>query len=224
MDAALDVARLQTETALAVAYKQVIATMRQKWIDNLRERISEFVSIVVSFHRVRMVTALAAERSKSEEHAETLRMVLLLTQVELMLNPIEPDHIELFDKLKKIKRAAWNEGPNSGVEDAVTHMSECCKKVVSDKVSLICTDEHKGYLGLRPNYPHKIIRHTTGSYVHGNIHTNTVEGFWSIFKRGIVGTFHKVSKRYLPLYVAKFEFRYNNRKNADIFGSAVRAC
>ena len=40
----------------------------------------------------------------------------------------------------------------------------------------------------------------------------------------IVGTFHKVSKKYLPLYVNEFEFGYNNRKNADIFGAAIRAC
>jgi hypothetical protein len=43
-------------------------------------------------------------------------------------------------------------------------------------------------------------------------------------KRGIVGTFHKVSKKYLPLYVIEFEFRYNNRKNPDIFGAAIQAC
>jgi hypothetical protein len=47
---------------------------------------------------------------------------------------------------------------------------------------------------------------------------------WSIVKRGIVGTFHKVSAKYLPLYVNEFEFRYNNRKNADIFGAPIRAC
>jgi hypothetical protein len=55
-------------------------------------------------------------------------------------------------------------------------------------------------------------------------HTNTIEGFWPIFKRGVVGTFHKVSAKYLPLYVAEFQFRYNNRDNADIFGEAIRGC
>ena len=57
--------------------------------------------------------------------------------------------------------------------------------------------------------------------MHGAIHTNTIEGFWSIVKRGIIGTFHKVSEKYLPLYVNEFEFRYNNRKNPDIFGAAI---
>ena len=48
-----------------------------------------------------------------------------------------------------------------------------------------------------------------------------IEGFWSIFKRGVVGTFHKMSAKYMPLYVAEFQFRYNNRFNADIFRTAV---
>lgn len=98
------------------------------------------------------------------------------------------------------------------------------RMAVSTKVSLISTDEHRGYMGLHEHFPHGFVRHGHGQYVHGAIHTNTIEGFWSIVKRGIVGTFHKVSAKYLPLYVNEFEFRYNNRKNADIFGAAIRAC
>jgi hypothetical protein len=49
------------------------------------------------------------------------------------------------------------------------------------------------------------------------VHAQTIEGFWSLVKRGIVASFHKVSKRYLPLYVAEFEFRYNNRMNPIIW-------
>lgn len=95
---------------------------------------------------------------------------------------------------------------------------------VSEKVSLLVTDEWVGYRGLDAEYPHHVIAHTKGQYVVGAIHTNTIEGFWSIFKRGVVGTFHKVSAKYLPLYVAEFQFRYNNRDNADIFGEALRGC
>jgi hypothetical protein len=47
--------------------------------------------------------------------------------------------------------------------------------------------------------PHAIIDHSLGQYVIGAVHTNTIEGFWSIFKRGVVGTSHKVSAKYLPL-------------------------
>jgi ISXO2-like transposase domain len=57
----------------------------------------------------------------------------------------------------------------------------------------------------------------------GAIHTNTIEGFWSLIKRGIMGSYHKVSRKYLPLYVAE-RLRYNNRSNADIFGAAISGC
>lgn len=66
------------------------------------------------------------------------------------------------------------------------------------------------------------MRHSANQYVVGAVHTNTIEGYWSIFKRGVVGTFHKVSRKYLPLYIAEFQFRYNNRRNADIFGAAIK--
>jgi len=98
------------------------------------------------------------------------------------------------------------------------------RRVVSDKVSLLATDEHSGYRFLNKGFPHGIVRHSAGQYVNGAIHTNTIEGFWSIFKRGVVGTFHKVSRKYLPLYVAEFEFRYNNRENADMFATAIAGC
>ena len=98
------------------------------------------------------------------------------------------------------------------------------REAVSDKVSLLCTDEWTGYRKLKAEYPHEVIKHTAGEYVHGSIHTNTIEGFWSIFKRGIMGSFHKVSKKYLPLYVAEFQFRYNNRANPDMFGTAIAGC
>lgn len=97
------------------------------------------------------------------------------------------------------------------------------REVVSHKVSLLATDESRVYGGLT-DYPHKEVWHAAHRYVIGAVHTNTIEGFWSIFKRGIVGSFHKVSRKYMPLYVAEFQFRYNNRDNADIFGTAISGC
>jgi hypothetical protein len=98
------------------------------------------------------------------------------------------------------------------------------REAVSTKVSLISTDEHSGYRLLKHDYRHGFVRHSRGEYVAGAIHTNTIEGFWSLIKRGIVGSYHKVSAKYLPLYVAEFQFRYNNRNNADIFRAAVAGC
>ena len=66
--------------------------------------------------------------------------------------------------------------------------------------------------------------HSAKQYVVGAVHTNTIEGFWSIFKRSIVGSYHKVSEKYLPLYIAECQFKYNNRDNANIFGAAIAGC
>jgi transposase-like protein len=93
--------------------------------------------------------------------------------------------------------------------------------VCGDKVSLLATDEHLGYRHLKDHYNHGTVVHSRKQYVVGAIHTNTIEGFWSLFKRSIVGSFHKVSAKYLPLYIAEAQFRYNNRHNADIFGLAI---
>jgi transposase-like protein len=103
------------------------------------------------------------------------------------------------------------------------------REAVSRKVSLICTDQWKVYDALGIGYPkrgyrHLSVNHARGQYVVGAVHTNTIEGFWSILKRGVMGSYHRVSAKYLPLYVAEFSFRYNNRLNDDIFGAAIKAC
>ena len=98
------------------------------------------------------------------------------------------------------------------------------RETVSTKVSLISTDEWVGYRRLKKNYRHATVDHSKDQYVCGAVHTNTIEGFWSLVKRGIVGSFHRVSAKYLPLYVAEFEFRYNHRNNPDIFGAAIAVC
>jgi ISXO2-like transposase domain len=97
------------------------------------------------------------------------------------------------------------------------------RQAVSNKVSLLATDESTAYAGLT-DYAHGTVDHRAKQYVAGAIHTNTIEGFWSIFKRGIVGSFHKVSAKYMPLYVAEFQFRYNHRMDSDIFGAAIKGC
>ncbi len=111
------------------------------------------------------------------------------------------------------------------VIEHVTSEAACAfvREMVSNKVSLLATDESKVYRDLT-EYNHQTVDHHRKEYVVGAVHTNTIEGFWSIFKRGVVGSFHKVSAKYLPLYVAEFQFRYNNRNNPDIFGTAIGGC
>ncbi len=112
----------------------------------------------------------------------------------------------------------------------ISTLESFIKETVSTQVSLLCTDNFTGYhrLGWKHRFPHETINHSDGHHVRhgvvGAIHTNTIEGFWSLIKRGIVGSFHKVSRKYLHLYVAEFQFRYNNRHNEDIFGTAIEGC
>ncbi|MGP0060456.1 MAG: IS1595 family transposase [Beijerinckiaceae bacterium] len=98
------------------------------------------------------------------------------------------------------------------------------REAVSEKVSLLATDEHSGYRKLGDLFAHEFVRHGRGEYVNGAVHTQTIDGFWSLLKRGIMGSYHKISRKYLPLYVAEFTWRYNNRDNPDIFEAAIAAC
>ena len=103
--------------------------------------------------------------------------------------------------------------------------SEFIRQAVSEKVDLVATDESGVYARLaKTGMPHASVNHSRGEYVRGNVHTQTIDGFWSLLKRGIMGTFHNVSAKYLPLYVAEFEWRYNNRNNPDIFPAAIARC
>jgi transposase-like protein len=100
------------------------------------------------------------------------------------------------------------------------------KVVDKDKVELVATDEHSGYQYLErwQGLPHQTVNHRKGEYVRGIVHTNNMENFWSLLKRGIVGTYHNVSKKYLPLYLNEFQWRFNHRKDPDIFLSALSGC
>jgi hypothetical protein len=83
------------------------------------------------------------------------------------------------------------------------------------KGSHVMTDELNVYHATGMSYQHDMIRHSSNVYAMGNVHTNTVEGFFSLLKRGINGTFHHVSKGHLARYCDEFEFRWNNRKITD---------
>ena len=90
------------------------------------------------------------------------------------------------------------------------------------KGSILSTDEHKGYNGMDARYEHLRVNHKKKQYVKGIAHTNSLEGFWSLFKRGIVGQYHQVSDRYIDKYLNEFCFRYSNRTvDANVLFSQV---
>jgi hypothetical protein len=85
----------------------------------------------------------------------------------------------------------------------------------------LITDEYRGYIGIQMIMPHKIVDHSIW-YVNGDAYINTVESFWALLKRGIVGQYHKVSLRYLPKYVDEFSYRWNHRKDENLWTTTLR--
>src|SRR5215204_1135422 len=87
-------------------------------------------------------------------------------------------------------------------------------KIVRENVAkpMLYTDESKLYLGSDTHFAgHETVKHSAGEYVRGDIHTNTVEGAFGIFKRGMKGVYQHCAEKHLHRYLAEFEFRYNNR-------------
>lgn len=86
-----------------------------------------------------------------------------------------------------------------------------------DRNSYLMTDGHRGYqLVGREFARHESVSHETGEYVRGDAHTNTIENYFSILKRGINGTYHHVSQQHLKRYLAEFDFRYNERSKLGV--------
>jgi len=89
--------------------------------------------------------------------------------------------------------------------------------------STVFTDEHPSYTGLDKTYTHHRIQHSAGVYVRGNVHTQTIEGFWSLVQNGIRGVYHSVSKKYLQTYLDEYSFRYNRRDSGNLIFAAILA-
>jgi transposase-like protein len=81
----------------------------------------------------------------------------------------------------------------------------------------VMTDQFASYKFLYQYFKggHETVNHSVGQYVDGNAHTNTVESFFALLKRGVHGTFHHVSKKHLTRYAGEFAFRWTNRKVRD---------
>ena len=85
------------------------------------------------------------------------------------------------------------------------------------KEATVYTDDALQYNGVRKHFAdHDFTVHSEGEYVRGNVHTNTIEGYFSIFKRGMKGVYQHCGKQHLHRYLAEFEFRYSNRTGNGI--------
>ncbi len=108
----------------------------------------------------------------------------------------------LTTKVEKLVKGRLLDFIDSTVDKTATHMTDAL-------------GAHKG-MKWRGRHRHKVINHSL-EYVRGNVHTNNIENFWGLFKRGVVGQYHHISPGYMPLYLSEFTWQFNNRKNKNAF-------
>jgi transposase-like protein len=114
--------------------------------------------------------------------------------------------------------------PDAKIETLAKYL----KEHVSADVEAIMTDELPAYpkalrLSGHDANKHFTVNHSAKIYVDGNITTNGIESAFSLFKRGVIGSYHRISIKHLHRYLSEFETRFNQRKSADRFGSTVSA-
>lgn len=128
---------------------------------------------------------------------------------------------------KKIKATSDDKAPVLGMVERTgklvakhvpnTMMETLSKEILNNvkESAKLYTDEYTSYARLKRVYDHQTVKHNQHQYVNGRVHTNTIESFWAILKRGIFGIYHFTSKKHLQLYVDEFAFRYNSRNSTE---------
>lgn len=97
------------------------------------------------------------------------------------------------------------------------------KAEVSPDAEAIYTDDWPAYIGIGDeNTVHESVNHSAEEWVRGQVHSNSVESAWSLFKRGVIGTYHQLSEKHMPAYLDEFEWRFNQRDNPALFRETLR--
>jgi transposase-like protein len=107
---------------------------------------------------------------------------------------------------------------SAGVDAKKVNLHAFVKENIAGDCANIYTDGLPAYKGIGDaDTKHEVVDHSRFEYVRGDVHTNTIEGAFGLFKRGLVGSFHQISRKHLDRYLDEFEFRYNNRRNPYLF-------
>lgn len=130
-----------------------------------------------------------------------------------------------YKKHKAMVLATLQRGGNIRITTGRTNSKEVLHGFIKSHApnpQRIMTDELPGYRGIADaDTTHETVEHGVREYVRGDVHTNSVEGAFGLFKRAIVGSFHQVSHKHLDRYLDEFEFRYNNRRNSYLFRDTI---
>lgn len=158
----------------------------------------------------------------------------------LFTGTVEADETYVGGKYdKRRKRAKWDKTPVFGIierGDGDKHSRVSAGKLsavnrwnITNEIDAIIapgcsvmSDESNLYANLtKRGFKHEIVLHSSKEWVRGDCHTQGIDGFWSLLKRGIIGSFHQVSIKHLDRYIAEFQFRFNNREEQEIFAAVI---
>lgn len=157
---------------------------------------------------------------------------------EPLTGTVEVDGTHIGGKYdKRRKRARWDKEPVVGMVSRdgkaktwhirpVNHANvvDKIKGNISIEAPLVCTDDSRLYDKMPENVQkHESVNHSAKEWVRGEVHTCTIDGYWSLLKRGIVGSFHQISIKHLHRYLSEFQFRWNNREAQTIFLLVIAA-
>jgi DNA-directed RNA polymerase subunit RPC12/RpoP/transposase-like protein len=132
------------------------------------------------------------------------------------------DKEPVFGIVQRDGKARTYHMPNITLKGVVAKI----KDDVSINADAIYTDDGKFYgtvPGCLKNHNHQKVNHAAKEWVRGDVHTGTIDGYWGLLKRGIIGSFHQVSIKHLHRYLSEFQFRWNNREAQDIFMLVIAA-
>ncbi len=100
-------------------------------------------------------------------------------------------------------------------------LKKIAKRAIDFENTVLMTDDYKGYIPFKKLVNHQTVNHSQKQYVDGDKHTNTIESFWALLKRGITGQYHHLSDKWLNRYIIEFCFKYNNRNNQNVFDNLL---
>jgi transposase-like protein len=151
-------------------------------------------------------------------------------KAEILTGTIEVDETYIGGKYdKRRKRAKYDKPAVMGILERkgkvrATHIPEVTKAILIPAVlantiedSTIYTDELPAYKSLKTERIHDAVCHSAKEWVRGDVHTNGIEGFWSLFNRGVIGQFHKVSVKHLQKYMDETQYKFNRRDDEELF-------
>ena len=169
-----------------------------------------------------------------------IRVAMTELNAEKLSGTVEVDETWIGGKLKGHGKGKGNYGKNKSIVIGIIQRDGDVRLKVIKRTDrktlhkfigqhtepdteLIITDEWQAYKGIADHdTKHETINHSRKEYVRGNIHTNGIENVWSLLKRSVVGTYHKLSAKHLDAYLDELEWRFNNRDNPFLFRDTLK--